>query len=358
MKKGLLSIIIFIFSVTLLISFFFNPVSKVSAQTYNCIVRRDVNIPYTFQYFKTKILANAAFEIKFTVRDNFNTKVYVRLIPGANDPAITVDDKTLSYHLGSDLYGSTKTDYEVLGSSEDDVEIPSIGEMFFQAAVVDGDWIYDYDSGEARITDITISCNQARIKYLEFWDNEFRDANMHPDSQEFGDYANLDDAEWENLTPDIGIPTILGDPEVLYLNVIIPSPYIPPTYPPYYNTYYGSFNYPRVSYGNYWPSNPAFNLAGLFGGYPGGSYSTFRGNYPATYSWGGYPGTYTGNYLGNYMSSILYSSPANYFNTYYSNYPFGFSGGFFGTNYGSLFGLSSLRPNYGFGLTSFNNIYF
>ena len=354
MKKGRFSIFVLsVFGLALFFSFLFIFSMDVSAQIFNCTVRRDVEIPYQFDYFKTRILANAAFEIKFTIRDNLNEKVYLRLIPGApdpNDPSITIDGKTLTFLLGSGLYSSTKTDYEIIGSSEDDYEIPGIGELFFQAAVLDQDWTYDFDGGDARITDITISSDQTRIKYLEFWDNEFRDANMHVDSQDFEDYSNLDDAEWENLTPNTGEPTILNNEDVLYLTTSIPAYYPPIYYPPYYSSLYPSYPSTPVNVYNYYYGNyPGSYSSGLYN-YPAGSFASFRGNFPTTL-YQGYPSLYPGSYTGSFQSSFFGTYPGTYPGTYYGYSPYTFTnpaGGFGGYTY-PFVNVSSFRPTYGVG---------
>lgn len=362
MKKERISLfIIIIFCLALFSSLSFISSMDVSAQTFNCIVRRDVEIPYQFEYFKTRILANAEFEIKFTIRDNSNEKVYVRLIPEApdpNDPAIIIDDKTLTYLLGSGLYGSTKTDYERLGLSDDDYEIPGLSEMFFQAAVVDpNNWAYDFDGGDARIIGITISSDQARIKYLEFWDNEFRDANMHEDSQDFENFSNLVDAEWENLTPNTGDPTIITNEDVLYLTTSIPPGYPPMYYPlPYYGYpyNYGSL-YPTYPSGpinvyNYYGNYPGYYRGGLYSSYPSGSFASFRGNFPGAF-YQGYSSLYPGAYTGSFQSPLWGGYPGTYYA--YGTFPFSNpAGGFSGYPY-AFPGSSAFRPTYGFGYLPF-----
>lgn len=347
-KNWLLIVLIMVFGLAFIASLLLIPTMDASAQIFNCTVRRDVEIPYQYGFFKTRILANAAFEIKLTIRDNFEEKVYVRLIPGTEDPAVTVDEKTLTFYLGSNLYGSTKTGYEVIGSSEDDYEVLGISQLFFQAAILDEDWVYEFDGGDARITDITISSDQARIKYIEFWDNEFRDANMHVDSQDYEDFSDLEDAEWENLSPNTGAPTILNNEDVLYLTTTIPPNYTPTYFPPYYGYPGGSTNTYNVYYGNYPGSYPG----GFYSGYPSGPLASFRGNYmgglyPGYSSLypGAYPGAYSSFYPSNFQNAFLTS----YTNSYYGIPPITNPAGNFGGNPYAFLGLGSLRPTYGFG---------
>jgi len=340
-----------VIGIAVVVSLLSYPATNTPAQIFNCSLRRDVEIPYPYEYFKTRILANAAFEIKFTVRDNANNKLYVRFIPGTHDPVVTVAGKTLTYYLGSDLYGTTKSNYETIGSIDDDVLVPSIRELFFQAAAVESEWVYyDYDDGNnARITDITLSSDQARIKYIEFWDDEFRDANMHPDSQDFEDFSDLEDAEWENLTPNTGAPSIVDDDDVLYLAIAIPSGYSSPYYGSYYPYYPTSYPYyptsPRVYYGT--------------GFYPGGSLSSYRGNYPS-FSYGsssGYPGSYPYNYQGFYPSGYQSGFMSGYLAGTIGRYPYSYSTGLFGGSYMPFRGFSSQRPTYGMGTPPFGSFF-
>ena len=320
------------------------PATNVPAQIFNCTVRRDVNIPYPYEFFKTRILANAAFEIKFTVRDNENNKVYVRLIPGTHDPVVTVDEKTLTYYLGSGLYGTTKSDYETIGSSEDDVLVPGISDMFFQATAVEDEWTYEYDTNYARITDITISSDQARIKYIEFWDNEFRDANMHEDSQDFEDFDDFEDTEWENLTPNVGVPAIIDDDEVLYLTLTIPPQYSTPYY---YNPYY-----------SYYPSSARVYYGNMSSFYPGSSLSSFRGNYPFfpysySSSYPSYPYSYQSFYPSSYQSGFM----SGYLAGTSGRFPYSYSTALFGGYYRPFLGLPSSRTVYGMGIPPFGSFY-
>jgi len=318
------------------------PATNVLAQTFNCTVRRDVEIPYPYEYFKTRILANVAFEIKFTVRDNANNKLYVRLIPGTHDPVVTVNGKTLTYYLGSGLYSTTKSDYETIGSIDDDVLVPGIREMFFQAAAVESEWAYDYDGNNARITDITLSSDQARIKYIEFWDNGFRDANMHPGSQNFEDFDDLEDTEWENLTPTTGAPSIVDDDDVLYLTLTIPAGYYSSPYSPYY-PYYPSSS--RVYYGT--------------GFYPSGSLSSYRGNYPFfSYGYGsGYPSYNPSSYQGVYPSGYQSGFMSGYLAGTSGRYPYSYSTSLFGGSYMPFWGPSSQRNTYGMGIPPFGSFF-
>ena len=48
-----------IFCLSLICASLFAFTARVSAATFNCVVRRDVDIPYQFEYFKTRMLANA-----------------------------------------------------------------------------------------------------------------------------------------------------------------------------------------------------------------------------------------------------------------------------------------------------------
>ncbi|MGA1839813.1 MAG: hypothetical protein ACMUIU_04225 [bacterium] len=358
MKKDRIAmfIIIIFFGLSVFTSLLSFPLMEVSAQTFNCIIRRDVEIPYQFQYFSTRILANAKFEIKLTIRDNSNKKVYVRLIPGApdpNDPAVSVDDETLTYLLGSGIYISTKTDYERIGSSEDDYEIPGFSELFFQAAILDDDWIYDFDGGDAKIIGITISSDQMRIKYLEFWDNEFRDANMHEDSQDFEDFSNLADAEWENLTPNTGEPTIINNEDVLYLTPSIPPGYPPIfsplpyySYPSYYGSLYPSYSSSPVNVYNYYYGNYP---GAYYSSYPSGPFASFRGNLPSTF-YQGYSTLYPGSYTGSFRNLFSGTYPATYgYGLYSFTDP---AGGFGGFNYGFP-GFVSSRNIYGFGYSPY-----
>jgi hypothetical protein len=336
---------------TILPSFLFILTSKVSAQVFNCIVRKDVEIPYPFEYFKTKILANANFEIKFTIRDNSDNKLYVKLIPGSHDPAVTVDDKILTYYLGSDSYSSTKSSYDVIGSSEDDVEIPGISQLFSQASESSEDWVYVYDEGDA-ITYITISSDQLRIKYLEFWDDEFHDANMHADSQDFENFDDLEDADWENLTPNTGAPTILDNEEALYLTLNISQSYSSSAYPSYYYGFYPG-NYSNVYYGNFPSTYPSYYSSSFPRSYQSGPLASYRGNFPVGFS-GAYPSIYSSAYSWTPQVGFF----GSYYTGYYSGgYPFGYSGAFY-SGYGFPWGLGSITPIYGFGIPRFGGFPF
>jgi len=347
--------LIICFSLTLASLFAFTKIA--SSETFYCVVRRDVDIPFPFEYFETRMLANATFEIKFTIRDNTNNKLYVRLIPGEsdpNEPDVSVEDKTITYYLGDDLYGSTKSDYEVLGSADDDFEVPAISQLFSEIVAADPNWPYEYDGGDARITDITLSSDQARFKYLEFWDNPLRDGNMHEESQDFEDFDDFDDTEWENLTLNTGAPTLLKNEDALYLTTSVPPNYPPSYYPPYYSPYYpGYTTFPRVYYGNY----PGSLYPGSF--YPSGSYnwfqsgplSAYRGNFPLGYYAGyssSYPWAYSRGYPGGYYG--------NYWTSYYSQPPFYTPGGVFSGGYAPFLGVRQ-TPIYGLGLTSFGRYF-
>ncbi|MBN2374304.1 hypothetical protein JXL19_11015, partial [bacterium] len=283
---------VFIFTIGLVLVSFIG--YSVTSQAYDCSVKRTgLEITESYQYFETSILANYEFEIKFTITEQGSNTVYIKLVADEDYGKYRVSSDALTFYLGdeSSVYSTTKTSYAVLGSSGDNIEIPAIAALFAKAKTNTSDCLswnsswFDNDykwtgTGSAKITRIDISCDKAKIKYIEFWNDAARSGSKHSSSQNFADYSSTDvtSANWAIVS---GAPVIVTSDDTLYLRTtaIAQQEY-------YGTTYYGSY-YP---YSGYYGS-------GYYGSYYGGGYYGTQPYYGGSY-YGQQPYYGGGSYYG------------------------------------------------------------
>jgi hypothetical protein len=213
-------------------------------------VDRDVIIESDYQYFSMDYLATAYFEIKFDIKAvKDGTTEDVEIILQADNDARdyeVVDDDTFIYYLGEDAYFSSMTSFDEIGPDDDgDIGMPAFTSLFALAKFDDpgsnwADYIWDGSVIE-KITVTLVARSSSITDLLKIKGYKFEitpGGNDHHDSQDFGDYDSLSDADWDILG---GSPIINTSDDTLYLRTYLAQ--YETYYPPYAQYPYGGYTY-------------------------------------------------------------------------------------------------------------------
>jgi hypothetical protein len=315
----------------------FSLVRTTQAQTYVTVAAdHDLEVESDFEYFSMEYLSTAYFEIKFDIKavkngDTEDVEIILKADEDEGDYEVD-DDDTFIYYLGDDAYSSNMSAYDEIGPDDDgDIEMPAFTVLFLNAAFEDSDWAeYTWEGSEIEKITVTLVASSTSttdvFKMKEYKFEETPGGNDHDDSQDFGDYDSLSDADWDSLG---GAPVVNTSDDTLYLRS---------SYLAQYEAYYAQYGtYPYTGTGGY---SGYYGMYGSGYGYNPYSYT----GYPTNQPYGGYYGQQPyGGYYGGQQYGGYYPQQG-----YYGQQPYGgYYGGYGQQPYGGYYGGQQYGGYYG-----------